>query len=230
MHNAHTSQTQISEENNLKGETTGGENEEEEDLGKEDQRDSSDHNKQTDLRQDGSHAWSEGENQEEEQEGSEGEDQYTGPENHEEDWSDGDKQDHEYHEADDEVDYTGTNDEEDDGLSEEQENPSSTSETNSNAHPDPNAHTPKHDAHTQQSDILAASPDCIKELQQEDRTLETIRRRLDGELGEDRTTNAHFYYEGGLLLRSWKKPAWTIRAETVGAASGVQGSCSEASP
>ena len=45
--------------------------------------------------------------------------------------------------------------------------------------------------HTPQSDILDASPDRIKELQQKDSTLETTRRRLDGELGEDKTTNAH---------------------------------------
>ena len=62
------------------------------------------------------------------------------------------------------------------------------------------------DAHTQQSeDILSASPEHIKVLQQGDRTLETIRSRLNGGRGEDRTTNAHFYYEGGLIMRSWKK-------------------------
>lgn len=62
-------------------------------------------------------------------------------------------------------------------------------------------------AHTSISeDILAAPPERIKELQQRDRTLESIRRRLD-ETGhvEDETTNVYFYSERGLLMRSWKK-------------------------
>ena len=88
----------------------------------------------------------------------------------------------------------------------------SADETNIDVHIDPLTHTNKQmqahstDAHTQQSeDILSASPEHIKDLQQGDRTLETIRSRLNEGHGEDRTTNAHFYYEGGLIMPLWKK-------------------------
>ena len=53
-------------------------------------------------------------------------------------------------------------------------------------------------------DILFASPDWIKELQQADPTLHAICDRIGGVM-EDKSSTARFYYQDSLLYRSWKK-------------------------
>ena len=55
------------------------------------------------------------------------------------------------------------------------------------------------------TDVLSATPDQIKELQQADPTLRAIRDRIKGGVMEDKSATAKFYYQNSLLYRSWKK-------------------------